>query len=355
MVTEGEAQRHRRAFRGVQGAARRLLPARVQGSRRGARLGPEDPAAGRRGRGAAGDGLRGAGAAARPLAASARRDGRLRSARRPPVPARVGAGGRHLIRVLGDFDLAEEAVQEAFVVALERWPRRRHSPTTPAPGSPASPATRRSTACGASALAEKKEELEANAEALAPSAEEIDADEPDPARRPPAADLHLLPPGAGPRGAGGAHPAHPRRPDTPPRSPAPSSSPSRPWPSGWSAPSARSATPASPTRCPARAAAERRLGAGDAVPDLQRGLLRLRGDALIAPSSRRGDPSGAACSSRRRRDEPEEARLLALMLLQHSRRDARSTAGEMVLLEDQDRSLWDRAADRGGARARRRR
>ena len=28
-----------------------------------------------------------------------------------------------LIRVLGDFDLAEEAVQEAWVVALERWPR----------------------------------------------------------------------------------------------------------------------------------------------------------------------------------------------------------------------------------------
>ena len=27
-----------------------------------------------------------------------------------------------LIRVLGDFDAAEEAVQEAFVVALERWP-----------------------------------------------------------------------------------------------------------------------------------------------------------------------------------------------------------------------------------------
>ena len=28
-----------------------------------------------------------------------------------------------LIRVLGDFDAAEEAVQEAFVDALERWPR----------------------------------------------------------------------------------------------------------------------------------------------------------------------------------------------------------------------------------------
>ena len=28
-----------------------------------------------------------------------------------------------LIRVFGDFDIAEEAVQEAFVIALERWPR----------------------------------------------------------------------------------------------------------------------------------------------------------------------------------------------------------------------------------------
>ena len=28
-----------------------------------------------------------------------------------------------LIRIVGDFELAEEAVQEAFVIALERWPR----------------------------------------------------------------------------------------------------------------------------------------------------------------------------------------------------------------------------------------
>ena len=27
-----------------------------------------------------------------------------------------------LIRVLGDFDVAEEALQEAFEVALEQWP-----------------------------------------------------------------------------------------------------------------------------------------------------------------------------------------------------------------------------------------
>src|SRR4051794_41338721 len=28
-----------------------------------------------------------------------------------------------LIRLLGDFDLAEEALQDAFAAALERWPR----------------------------------------------------------------------------------------------------------------------------------------------------------------------------------------------------------------------------------------
>jgi RNA polymerase sigma-70 factor (ECF subfamily) len=41
--------------------------------------------------------------------------------------------------------------------------------------------------------------------------------------------------------------------------------------------------------------------------------------------------------------EPEAIGLLALMLLQESRRAARtSPAGELVLLNDQDRSLWDR-------------
>jgi RNA polymerase sigma-70 factor (ECF subfamily) len=42
-------------------------------------------------------------------------------------------------------------------------------------------------------------------------------------------------------------------------------------------------------------------------------------------------------------DEAEVAGLLALMLLQHSRRDARMDgAGDLVLLEDQDRSRWKR-------------
>lgn len=41
-------------------------------------------------------------------------------------------------------------------------------------------------------------------------------------------------------------------------------------------------------------------------------------------------------------DDPEVQGLLALMLIHESRREARSTAdGDLILLEDQDRSLWD--------------
>ena len=43
-------------------------------------------------------------------------------------------------------------------------------------------------------------------------------------------------------------------------------------------------------------------------------------------------------------DEPEVLGLLALILLQDSRREARiGPSGELVLLEDQDRALWDRS------------
>jgi RNA polymerase sigma-70 factor (ECF subfamily) len=47
--------------------------------------------------------------------------------------------------------------------------------------------------------------------------------------------------------------------------------------------------------------------------------------------------------------EPEAVGLLALMLLQESRRAARTSAsGDLVLLEDQDRSLWNRDYIREG-------
>ncbi len=42
-------------------------------------------------------------------------------------------------------------------------------------------------------------------------------------------------------------------------------------------------------------------------------------------------------------DEPEVHGLLAMMLLHDARRDARFRAGELVLLADQDRSLWNAA------------
>jgi RNA polymerase sigma-70 factor (ECF subfamily) len=51
-------------------------------------------------------------------------------------------------------------------------------------------------------------------------------------------------------------------------------------------------------------------------------------------------------------DEPEALGLLALMLLQHSRRDTRvDGAGHLVLLEDQDRSRWDHGAIAEGCAA----
>ena len=60
-------------------------------------------------------------------------------------------------------------------------------------------------------------------------------------------------------------------------------------------------------------------------------LGRLLTELLPARSGRSGGP------------EPEVAGLLALMLLQESRRTARtSPSGDLILLEDQDRSLWNR-------------
>jgi RNA polymerase sigma-70 factor (ECF subfamily) len=42
-------------------------------------------------------------------------------------------------------------------------------------------------------------------------------------------------------------------------------------------------------------------------------------------------------------DQPETHGLLALMLIHHARRRARFTGADLVLLDDQDRSLWDHA------------
>ena len=69
--------------------------------------------------------------------------------------------------------------------------------------------------------------------------------------------------------------------------------------------------------------------------------------ASSGPSLTRSDLSGEAIRLGRLLvellPEPEAVGLLALMLLQESRRTARtSSTGDLVLLEDQDRSLWNR-------------
>lgn len=70
--------------------------------------------------------------------------------------------------------------------------------------------------------------------------------------------------------------------------------------------------------------------------------------ASAGPSLTRADLSGEAIRLGRLLvellPEPEAIGLLALMLLQESRRSARTTPeGDLVLLEEQDRSLWNRA------------
>jgi RNA polymerase sigma-70 factor, ECF subfamily len=50
-------------------------------------------------------------------------------------------------------------------------------------------------------------------------------------------------------------------------------------------------------------------------------------------------------------DEPEAYGLLALMMIHHARRRARFSGEDLVLLDDQDRSLWDHAQIAAGREA----
>ena len=112
-----------------------------------------------------------------------------------------------LIGFVGDFDLAEEAVQEAFTIAAERWPRD---------GVPANPGAWLVTTARNKAIDRLRRErtLAAKTRLLeVPEAVEDRMDEttiPDERLE---LDLHLLPSRAGARGAGRADLARSRRPD----------------------------------------------------------------------------------------------------------------------------------------------
>ena len=114
-----------------------------------------------------------------------------------------------LVGFLGDIELAEDAAQEAFATAAERWPRD---------GAPANPTgwlitTARNRAIDRirreRTLAAKTEQLERELRDGAEDAMDAEDDVPGRAAR---ADLHLLPSGARARGAGRTHAAHARRP-----------------------------------------------------------------------------------------------------------------------------------------------
>ena len=152
-----------------------------------------------------------------------------------------------LIRLLGDFDLAEEAMHDAFTAALEQWPRD---------GVPANPrawlvSTGRFKAIDALRRRARFDASLANwpSGSTTVGTRRREADDEARRGRPAAADLHLLPSGAAARRADRAHAARGLRPHhRGDRARLPDVR-RRPSPSASCAPRPRSATPAFRTRC----------------------------------------------------------------------------------------------------------
>ena len=247
-----------------------------------------------------------------------------------------------LIRLLGGFDLAEEALHEAFAAAVEQWPRE---------GMPANPrawlvsagrfkaidAMRRRARFDASQV-ELAERLEAQAARAAPGDAEDIADD----------RLRLI--------FTCCHPA--LLPD------AQVALTLREVCGLTTEEIARAFLTASPTlaqrivrakakirdaRIPYQVPSRTELGERlDAVLHVIYLVFNEGYSASLGESLIRADLSAEAIRLGRLLVEllpdPEVLGLLALMLLHESRRPARtSPAGELVLLADQDRSLWDRA------------
>ena len=246
-----------------------------------------------------------------------------------------------LIRLLGDFDLAEEGLHDAFTAALEQWPRE---------GVPANPRAWLVSAGRFKAIDAMRRRARFDA-ALAELAERLDAAAPAPAEQDDdgVADdrLRLI--------FTCCHPALPPE--------ARVALTLREVCGLTTEEIARAFLSAPPTvaqrivrakakirdagipyQVPSRADLPERL---DTVLHVIYLVFNEGYSASSGGSLTRPDVSGEAIRLGRLLmellPEPEVVGLLALMLLQESRRVARaSPAGEIVLLEDQDRSLWNR-------------
>ena len=253
-----------------------------------------------------------------------------------------------LTRVLGDLSLAEDAVQDAFATALERWPRD---------GVPRSPgawivATARN---GAIDRIRRERTFARKAEMLA-RLQELPDDEDADVSSIPDERLALLFTCCHPALAVDARVALTLR-----------------EVAGLATPEiARAFLVPEPTLAQRLVRAKRRVRETgipfrvppdhllpDRLPDVLRVLYLVFNEGYAATS---GDElvRRELCAEAIRLakllcvlmpDEPEAFGLLALLLLQDSRREARSgTDGELVLLADQDRTLWDRVAIAEGLR-----